>query len=234
VTERRTEMTIPDITGKVAVITGASSGIGFETARELVRSGARVILACRDEDRARVAVGSIRSEIHDAEAEFLVLDLASLRSVRRFAAALRETFDRLDLLVNNAGVMLVPYGTTEDGFERQFGINHLGHFALTGLLIDRLVACPGSRIVTVTSAAHRYGRLDFNDLMFEEGRGYSAFRAYARSKLANLLFAQELQRRLEDLKRSPLRRTREVRPPASAAARRSAASTERVSPSSRD
>ena len=188
---------IPDLSGRVAIVTGASSGIGLETARELARRGARVVLACRSEDRARAALTSIRSEIPEAQAAFLELDLASLHAVRRFAEAFRGTFDRLDLLVSNAGVMLVPRGRTDDGFEMHFGTNHLGHFALTGLLIDRLLASPGSRVVTVTSAAHRFGRLDLEDLMFEERRGYSRFRAYARSKLANLLFTYELQRRLE-------------------------------------
>ena len=187
---------IPDLSGAVAIVTGASSGIGLETAKELARAGARVVLACRDVGRARVALESIRSECGGAHAEFLRIDLASLASVHHFAGVFCERFNRLDLLVSNAGVMLVPYGVTQDGFERHLGTNHLGHFALTGLLIDRLLATSGSRVVTVTSAAHRFGRLDFDDPMFAGGRGYSAFRAYARSKLANLLFAQELQRRL--------------------------------------
>ena len=191
---------IPDLSGGIAIVTGGSSGIGFEVARALVRKRAHVVLACRDERRASAALESIRSEIRSAAARFLPLDLASIESVRRFADAFHEAFDRLDLLVNSAGVMVVPYGITEDGFELQFGTNHLGHFALTGLLIERLLVSPGSRIVTVTSAAHRYASMDFGNLMFEGGRGYSPFRAYARSKLANLLFAQELQRRLEGTK----------------------------------
>lgn len=195
-TRKWTEKNVPDMAGKLAVVTGASSGIGLETARELARNGARVVLACRDERRARAAIGSIRSEIPEGQLEFISLDLASLGSVRRFAGAFTERFDQLEILANNAGVMLVPYDTTADGFELHLGTNHLGHFALTGLLIDCLLASPGARVVTVTSAAHRYGRIDFDNLLFEGGAGYSPFRAYARSKLANLLFAQELQRRL--------------------------------------
>jgi len=189
---------IPDLSGRVVIVTGGNSGIGLETARRLARKGACVILASRDEPRARAAIRSIRTEIPEAEVGFLPVDLASLRSVRDFAEAFRTRFDCLDILVNNAGVMVVPYGRTEDGFERQFGTNHLGHFALTGLLIDRLLGSPASRVVTVTSAAYRYGRLDFENLMSDGAKGYSAFRAYARSKLANLLFTQELQRRLSD------------------------------------
>jgi len=187
---------LPDLSGSVAVVTGASSGMGWEVSRALARKNATVVLACRDEDRGRAASGSIRSGNPEARVEVMALDLASLASVRRFAEAFRADHDRLDLLVNNAGVLLAPYDTTEDGFERHFGTNHLGHFALTGLLIDRLVATSASRIVTVGSRGHGMGRIDFANLMYEEGKGYSAMRAYARSKMANLLFTYELQRRL--------------------------------------
>jgi len=187
---------LPDLSGKVSVVTGANSGVGFETARGLARKGVHTILACRDRVRAEAARHRVMAEIPDASCEVMLLDLASLDSVRRFAREFGVSHDRLDILVNNAGVMLVPYDTTRDGFEMHLGANHLGHFALTGLLIDRLLASPGSRVVTVTSAAHRYGRMDFENLMFEGGSGYSPFRAYARSKLANLLFGYELQRRL--------------------------------------
>ena len=189
---------IPNLAGRIAIVTGGNSGIGRDTARMLARKGARVVLACRNEPRAQAAIRSIQAETTEAQVEFLPLDLASLRSVRGFAETFRTRFDRLDILVNNAGVMLVPHGRTEDGFERHFGTNHLGHFALTGLLVDRLVGSPGSRVVTVTSAAHRFGRLSFGDTMLEDGRSYRRFRAYARSKRANLLFAQELQQRLPE------------------------------------
>jgi len=194
--ERWTPEDMPNLTGRIAIVTGANSGIGFETAKEFARKGAETVLACRDVSRARAALEAIQMEIPWARVELMDLDLASLSSVRRFAKAVRATHERLEILVNNAGVMVTPYGATEDGFEQQFGINHLGHFSLTGLLIDRLLASPGSRVVTVTSAAHRYGRMDFENLMFEGGSGYSPFRAYARSKLANLLFTYELERRL--------------------------------------
>ena len=187
---------LPDLSGKVSVVTGASSGIGFETVRGLARKGVHTILACRDRVRAEAACHRVMAEIPDASCEVMLLDLASLESVRRFAREFGVSHDRLDILVNNAGVMLVPYDTTRDGFELHFGTNHLGHFALTGLLIDCLLASPGSRIVTVTSASYRFARMDFDDLMFGGEKGYSRFRAYARSKLANLLFTYELQRRL--------------------------------------
>jgi NAD(P)-dependent dehydrogenase (short-subunit alcohol dehydrogenase family) len=187
---------IPDLSGRVAIVTGANSGMGLEIARELARKNASVVLACRDNDRGSAASGSIRSGIPEARVKVAPLDLASLASVRRFADVFRGRHDRLDVLVNNAGVLLAPYGTTEDGFELHFGINHLGHFALTGLLMDRLLATRASRIVTVSSRGHATGRIDFANLTGEDDRRYSAARAYGRSKLANLLFTYELHRRL--------------------------------------
>jgi len=187
---------VPKIEGKVAVVTGANSGIGLETARGLAHRGATTVLACRDPKRGDAACDSIRAEAPNALVETRRLDLASLESVAQFSEGFLSAFDRLDLLVCNAGVMVVPYGTTEDGFEMHFGVNHLGHFALTGQLIGLLLATGGSRVVAVTSAAYRFGHLDFGNLLFESGRGYAPFRAYVRSKLANLLFTQELHRRL--------------------------------------
>ncbi|MFG2137490.1 oxidoreductase [Streptomyces sp. NPDC048650] len=186
---------IPDQTGRSVVVTGANSGIGYVTARELARRGARVLLACRNEARGIAALDRLRGEVPTAEAEFRPLDLADLGSVQDFAAGL-DTFDsaRLDLLVNNAGVMALPYRTTADGFEMQFGTNHLGHFALTGLLLPRLLATPGARVVTVSSMLHALSDLDFADLNGE--RSYRRWIAYARSKSANLLFTRELSRRL--------------------------------------
>ncbi len=189
-----TQRDIPDQTGRTAVVTGANSGIGHETARALARRGARVVLACRDRGRAEVAADRIESELPQADVRVLLLDLASLGSVRQAAGELRSDYDRLDLLINNGGVMEPPYERTEDGFELTFATNHLGHFALTGLLLDRLLEISGSRIVTVSSEGHARGVIDFDDLQSE--RGYSADNAYCQSKLANLLFTYELDRRL--------------------------------------
>ena len=190
-----TSRDIPAQTGRVAVVTGANSGLGFVTARELARAGARVVLGCRDAARGAKAADDLRRQVPDADVEVRTLDLASLQSVRAFADRSHADVPALDLLVNNAGVMAIPRQLTEDGFERQFGTNHLGHFALTGLLLPLLLARPGSRVVTVSSTAHKPGRIDFDDLMGE--RSYRKWPAYSQSKLANLLFAYELQRRLE-------------------------------------
>ncbi|WP_155058380.1 oxidoreductase [Streptomyces blattellae] len=183
---------IPDQTGRIAVVTGANSGIGYVTARELARKGARVVLACRSEARGHEAGDRLVTEAPGADVEFGRLDLADLRSVRDFAHW--YPYDRLDLLVNNAGVMALPYGTTADGFETQFGVNHLGHFALTGLLLPTLLATPGARVVTVSSTMHATSNIDINDLNSEHR--YRRWTAYARSKTANLLFTHELARRL--------------------------------------
>jgi NAD(P)-dependent dehydrogenase (short-subunit alcohol dehydrogenase family) len=185
---RWTEADVPDQSGRTVVITGASTGIGFEAARVLAAHGARVILACRDMGKAKDAAAEIGA------AGVVELDLASLASVREAAGELRARCERIDLLVNNAGVMMPPYGVTADGFELQFGINHLGHFALTGLLLDRLAGVPGARVVTVSSNAHKSGRIDFGDL--QSRRRYRRAAGYCQSKLANLLFTYELQRRL--------------------------------------
>ncbi|TJZ55717.1 SDR family NAD(P)-dependent oxidoreductase [Streptomyces piniterrae] len=186
---------IPDQTGRSAVVTGANSGIGYVTARELARRGARVLLACRNEARGAAALDRLRSEVPTAEAEFRQLDLADLSSVRDFAAALDDfDGDRLDLLINNAGVMALPYRTTTDGFEMQFGTNHLGHFALTGLLLPKLLATPGARVVTVSSMLHAIADIDLEDL--NSVRKYGRWMVYGRSKSANLLFVHELSRRL--------------------------------------
>ena len=192
-----TTANIPDLRGKVIIVTGANSGIGFEAAKEFARKGAQTILACRSMDKAQAALTEIQAEIPNAPAEIMPLDLASLASVRRFAETFKAKYDRLDVLANNAGIMMTPYGLTEDGFEQQFGVNHLGHFALTGLLFDLLTNTPGSRVVNVSSGGHRAGAMDFDNLMFEGGQGYAGPRAYGRSKLANLLFTYELQRRFE-------------------------------------
>ncbi|MFF4185509.1 oxidoreductase [Streptomyces sp. NPDC001691] len=183
---------IPDQSGRTAVVTGANSGIGLVTARELARRGARVVLACRSEARGKEAEDRIRGEVPHAQVEFRQLDLADLASVREFAATFPH--EQLDLLVNNAGVMALPYGKTADGFERQFGVNHLGHFALTGLLLPRLRAADAARVVSVSSGMHALANIDIGDLNSE--RRYRRWIVYGRSKSANLLFIHELARRL--------------------------------------
>jgi NAD(P)-dependent dehydrogenase (short-subunit alcohol dehydrogenase family) len=191
---RWTEADVPDQSGRTAVITGGNSGIGFEAARVLATRGARLILGCRDRGKAHDAVTRIRAAAPGADVRVVPLDLGSLESVRTAAGQIRSACERIDLLINNAGVMMPPYGRTADGFELQFGINHLGHFALTGLLIDRLAALPGARVVTVSSNNHAGGQINFDDLQSE--RGYRRMAGYNQSKLANLMFTYELQRRL--------------------------------------
>jgi NAD(P)-dependent dehydrogenase (short-subunit alcohol dehydrogenase family) len=185
---------VPGQAGRTAVVTGASGGVGLETATVLAERGAALVLACRDMGKAERAADRIRAGVVRADVRTVRLDLASLASVREAADEIRATCPRLDLLINNAGVMEVPYQRTEDGFELTFATNHLGHFALTGLVLDRLLAVPGSRIVTVSSLGHTEGVMRFDDLQFE--RGYQAQPAYWQSKLANLLFSYELQARL--------------------------------------
>lgn len=184
---------MPDLTGKVAVVTGGNAGLGLVTVRELAARGAQVVLTSRNPQRGRDALaglGALRGAV-----EVMQLDLADLSSVRAFAQEVGARHTAIDLLVNNAGIMMVPPGTTTDGFERQFGTNHLGHFALTGLLLDRLLAAPGARVVTLSSLAHRGGRFDPN-APDAPGADYQKVQAYGTSKLANLLFTYELQRRL--------------------------------------
>lgn len=192
---------IPDQRGRTAIVTGANSGIGYETARALAARGAEVVLACRSPDKGAAALASLRTEMPDACLTLKKLDLASLQSIREFADAFRGEHGRLDVLVNNAGVMAIPRCETEDGFEMQFGTNHLGHFALTGLLLGRLLATPGARVVTVSSQMHRFGTIRFDDLMGT--RHYDRWSAYSQSKLANLLFTYELHRRLVAKHASP-------------------------------
>jgi NAD(P)-dependent dehydrogenase (short-subunit alcohol dehydrogenase family) len=187
---------IPDQTGRTALVTGANTGIGFETARALARRGARVTLACRNLDKGQAAVQQLLDETPDAAAKVRQLDLADLDEVRAFAAGFAAEEERLDLLILNAGVMVPPASTTAQGFELQFGVNHLGHFALTGLLLPRVQGTEGARVVVVSSTAAVGAAIHFDDLQFEK-RGYSAWQAYGQSKLANQLFARELQRRLQ-------------------------------------
>jgi NAD(P)-dependent dehydrogenase (short-subunit alcohol dehydrogenase family) len=190
---RWTPADLPDQSGRTVLVTGANSGLGLQTSLELARGGARVLLACRNPARAQDALGRIRAEVPNAAAELVSLDLASLDSIEGAVDEVARRTKSLDLLVNNAGVMAVPRSTTADGFEMQLGTNHLGHFALTGRLLPLLLASPAPRVVTVSSGAHKIGRMDFDDLMGE--RGYRRWRAYGQSKLANLLFTAELDRR---------------------------------------
>ncbi|MDH5670568.1 MAG: oxidoreductase [Myxococcales bacterium] len=188
-------MELPDLSGKTVLITGANSGIGFEAARAFAGKSAEVVLACRSLERAQRARERIVAEHPSARLELLELDLASLGSVRAAAERFVQQEKPLHVLCNNAGVMAIPRQLTEDGFEMQLGVNHFGHFALTGLLLDALKAADSARVVTVTSLMHRGGRLRLDDLAAE--RGYHKWSAYGASKLANLLFAFELERRLE-------------------------------------
>jgi protochlorophyllide reductase len=184
---------IPDLHGRVALVTGANSGLGLETTRALAARGAQVIMACRSLDKAREAEAEIKKTAPDAAVTLVQLDLTSLASVHDLAATMQHTHDRLDLLFNNAGIMAFPRSETKDGFELQFGTNHLGHFALTGELLPLLLATPHSRVVTTTSLARTMGQVLFDDL--KRTRSYGRWEAYGQSKRANLFFTFELQRR---------------------------------------
>ena len=186
---------VPDQSGRVAIVTGSNTGIGYEAAAVLARAGAHVVLAVRNPEKGNAALARIVAASPKADVTLQELDLGSLASVRRAADALRSKYPRIDLLINNAGVMWTPKQLTEDGFELQFGTNHLGHFALTGLLLDHLLPVRGSRVVTVSSFGHRIrAAIHFDDLQWE--RRYDRIAAYGQAKLANLLFTYELQRRL--------------------------------------
>ena len=188
---------IPSQRGRVAIVTGANTGLGYETTRDLAQKGMKVVMACRSEDRALPAKARIEADVPGADLEFMGLDLSALSSVRAFASAFRNGHERLDLLINNAGVMWIPYEKSVDGFEGHMAANYFGHFLLTSLLLDEMPDGPASRVVTLSSIAHRQPpkRIRFEDLNWE--RGYNKYQAYAQTKLACLLFAKELQRRLE-------------------------------------
>lgn len=194
-TKKWSQADIPDQSGRTVVVTGANTGLGYHTAAALAFHGARVVLAVRNLEKGNAALSRIVAAKPDADITLTQLDLSSLASVRRAAEELRGAYPRIDLLINNAGVMWTPKELTADGFELQFGTNHLGHFALTGLLLDHLLKVRGSRVVTVSSLGHRMrAAIHFDDLQWE--RSYSRIGAYGQSKLANLLFTYELQRRL--------------------------------------
>lgn len=193
--DKWTHNDIPDLTGKVVVITGANSGLGLESTKALAAKGATVVMACRNLEKAEQAKAEVLADNPTAVLDVMPLDNASLASVRDFVNAFKAKYDRLDILLNNAGLMAIPRALTEDGFETQLGVNHLAHFALTGLLMDVISATPGARIHNVSSSAAFSGRIDLNDLMGEEA--YSRWGAYGQSKLANAAFATELNRRLQ-------------------------------------
>ena len=174
--------------GKTAIITGANTGIGLETAVDFAQRNGRVILACRSKEKGEAAVEQVKKRSGNNNVVFMPLDLSSLDSVRSFCASVLDSEPRLDILVNNAGVMACPYAKTADGFEMQFGVNHLGHFLLTNLLLDRLKEAPAARIVNVSSAAHAFGKLNFDDL--NSAQSYSSYGAYGQSKLANIVFTR--------------------------------------------
>ena len=189
-----TEDDVPDQSGKTIVVTGANTGLGYEAARALSARGARVLLACRSQQKAEDAIASIEAQNGAVDVHFVALDLGDLSSVSQCAEQLIAE-DKIDVLINNAGLMVPPYELTKDGFESQFGVNHLGPFALTGLLLKKLAETPSSRVVNTSSIAHNVGKIRFDDINAE--RGYNASARYGMSKLANLLFSYELQRRLE-------------------------------------
>jgi NAD(P)-dependent dehydrogenase (short-subunit alcohol dehydrogenase family) len=189
---------MPNLQGKVAVVTGANSGVGYESALALAGKGAQVVLAVRSEEKGQKALKTIKGVFPNSNAEVMMLDLASLESIRSFADQFKAKYERLDILLNNAGMMAIPFRKTMDGFEMQFGIDHLGHFALTGSLMPVLLQTPKARVVTVSSINHNMGWIDFDNL--DGAHGYGKWKAYNQSKLANLLFAYELQRKLENAK----------------------------------
>ena len=186
---------IPDQKGRVVIVTGSSSGIGYETARVLANKNAEVIIAVRNQKKGEKAIQKIKKQNENADVKLMLLDLASIKSVKNFAEEFKQKYSRLDILINNAGVMIPPYTKTEDGFELQLGTNHLGHFALTCLLFELIEQTTGSRIVNVSSTGHKYGHINFDDLNWEN-RKYKAWHAYGDSKIANMYFTYELQNRL--------------------------------------
>lgn len=194
---------VPDQKGRIAIVTGASSGIGYETARVLAAKNAKVIIAVRNQEKGDLALTRIKTDNPKADVSVIILDLASLKSVEQFSESFKANHDRIDLLINNAGVMMPPYSKTEDGFELQMGTNHFGHFALTAQLFDLLRNTSGSRVVNVSSMAHHRGNINLDDLTWEK-RDYKTMNAYADSKIANIFFTRELSRRVEMDGRNPM------------------------------
>jgi len=195
-----TKSDIPELSGKVIIVTGGNSGLGYESVKAFAENGANVILASRSVEKGELARKDILAKNPVGSISVMSLDLGDLSSIHNFVNLFKSKYNQLDVLLNNAGIMTTPYFLTKDGLEGQVGTNHLGHVALTAQLIDVIKSTPGSRVVNVSSSAHKYGRMDFNNLLYENGKDYSPLKAYGRSKLANLLFTYELQRKFEDHK----------------------------------
>jgi len=198
--EKWTLENMDDLHGKVIIVTGGNSGLGFESVKAFAGNGASVILASRNSQKGEDAKAEILKEYPTGTIEVIELDLMDLEGIGAFVKQFEEKYDRLDVLLNNAGIMTTPYFKTKDGFEGQMGTNHLGHFALTAQLMKMIKSTPGSKVVNVSSEGHRFGKMDFDNLLFEDGKDYSPMKAYGRSKLSNLLFTYELQRRFVDHK----------------------------------
>jgi len=192
-----TQNNIPDLTGKTIIVTGANTGLGFESVKAFARNGANVVMACLSLEKGETARKQLVRINPSSIIQVIRLDLADLNSIRDFAVTFKQSHAHLDVLLNNAAVIMTPYSLTKEGFESQMGINHLGHFALTGVLLDVLKKSPKSRVVTVSSLNHKQGVMDFDNLLFENGKDFTPMQAYARSKLCNLLFTAELQRFFE-------------------------------------
>ena len=195
--EKWTTDNIPDLSGKVIIVTGGNSGLGYESVKAFAEKGAEVILTSRDLEKGEAAKKEITNAKINGNVKVMQLDLMDKSSITKFAEDYRKKYDKLDVLLNNAGIMTTPYFLTKDGFEAQNGTNHFGHYMLTGLLFNLIKKTPGSRVVNVSSAAHKQGKMDFDNLLFEEGKGYTPMKSYGRSKLSNLLFTYELQDQIE-------------------------------------
>ena len=199
-----TKQDIPDLSGKIIIVTGGNSGIGNEAVKAFAEKGAEIISACRNMEKGEVAKAEILKDLPKAQITVMELNLMDLDSIRTFAETFKSGYKKLDILLNNAGIMMNPYALTKDGFESQMGTNHLGHFALTGLLLSLILNTPKSRVVNISSLAHKMGKMNFNNLLFEKGKGYSRIKAYGRSKISNLLFTYELQKRFESANASSI------------------------------
>lgn len=195
--EKWTTNNIPDLTGKVIIVTGGNSGLGYESVKAFAEKGAEVILTSRDLEKGEAAKKQMASSNINGNVKVMQLDLMDKSSIKKFAEDYKKKYDKLDVLLNNAGIMTTPYFLTKDGYEAQNGTNHFGHYVLTGLLLDLIKKTSGSRVVNVSSAAHKQGKMDFDNLLFEGGKGYTPMKSYGRSKLSNLLFTYELQDQIE-------------------------------------